>query len=122
MDSLSSPSGASVLHHFLCTIYRLGPSGSFSNESGSSYGVHQEDDEDPYGAKKLDLYGHVFPPRERHDTLAFVGCMEPTGIDAGIFSFSRSQSKSSAINPMNLPPRDGQALITLRNTHIKTHL
>jgi len=67
-------------HHFPFLIAPKTPScGSFSQESGSSYGVHQEDDEDPYGAKKLDLYGHVFPPRERHDTLAFVGCMEPTG-------------------------------------------
>jgi len=35
--------------------------------------------DDPFGAKKLDLYGHVFPPKERHNTFAFVGCIEPTG-------------------------------------------
>ena len=40
---------------------------------------NEDQESDPLGVNRLDLYGHVFPPRERHNTLAFVGCLVPEG-------------------------------------------
>ena len=52
-------------------------------EGDDEFGFGEAEETDPFGAEKLDLYGHVFPPRERHNTLAFVGCLEPTGDAVG---------------------------------------